>query len=159
MSTRSCIILKVRKEDMGKILGFRKSELPVPLEEWTRDEGKEISKPVKIEKEFIGIYCHWDGYPEGVGAVLKNKFTDYKQVLNLVLGGDCSCIENGRVIHYANREGEEWDDIHPRQDDTAAKVADIFHGADAEYAYLFDGDTCEWCYESLDGTTNGFEPL
>lgn len=159
MSTRSCIILKVRKEDMGKILGFRKTALPVPLEGWNYRDGKDICKPVKIDKEFIGIYCHWDGYPEGVGAVLKNKFTDYKQVLNLVLGGDCSCIENERVIHYANREGEEWNDIHPRQDDTAAKVADIFGWVDTEYAYLFDGDTCEWCYKPLDGTSNGFEPL
>ena len=156
MSTRSCIILKVRKEDMGKTLGFRKSELPVRLGEWTRDEGKEISKPVKIDREFIGIYCHWDGYPEGVGAALKDKFTDYKQVLNLVLGGDCSSIEKEGVVHYANREGEEWVNIYPRQCDTVAEVEDIFHGADAEYAYLFDGDTCEWSYKPLDGTNSRF---
>ena len=117
MSTRSCILLKVRKEDMGKVISFRKAALPVPLEEWTRDEGKEISKPVKIEKD------------------------------------------EERVIHYANREGEEWDDIHPRLGDTATALTNIFNSADAEYAYLFDGDTCEWCYKPLNGTNNGFEPL
>jgi hypothetical protein len=159
MSTRSCILLKVRKEDIGKVISFRKAALPVPLEDWTGDGGKEISKPVKIEKEFIGIYCHWDGYPEGVGAALKKNFTNYEQVLNLLTGGDCSCVDEAKVIHYANREGEEWDDIHPRQDDTAMGLAKVFERADAEYAYLFDGDTCEWCYKPLYGTNNGFEPL
>ena len=48
MSTRSCVILKVRKEDIGKVISFRKAALPVPLEDWTGDEGKEISKPVKV---------------------------------------------------------------------------------------------------------------
>lgn len=141
------------------MISFRKAALPVPLEGWDDRDGKDICKPVKIDKEFIGIYCHWDGYPEGVGAALKKNFTNYEHVLNLVVGGDCSCVDEAKVIHYANREGEEWDDIHPRLADTAIGLASVFERADAEYAYLFDGDTSEWSYKPLYGTNNGFEPL
>ena len=93
MSTRSCIIVKVRKEDIGKKKQFNEKILS-HLEEWiSRDcEGKvylnevdeEKSKPVTINGDYIGIYCHWDGYP--------------------------------------SRSGEEWESVQPKQGKTKASI-------------------------------------
>lgn len=42
-----------------------------------------------------GIYCHWDGYPEGVGAVLKEHYTDINKIRELIDLGDIrSLYEN-----------------------------------------------------------------
>ena len=35
-----------------------------------------------------GVYCHWDGYPDGVGKVLAEHYTDPFKVIELLeLGG------------------------------------------------------------------------
>lgn len=135
MSTRSNVIIKVKSEDIGKTIKFNAKKLPVKLESWGDEKVRTKCKPVIIEKQYIGIYCHWDGYPSGVGKALVENFTDYDSVLNLVAGGDCSSINQDSVIHYANRDGEDWDFIKPVQSDEI-KVC----GGLTEYAYIFDED-------------------
>ena len=156
MSTRSCIIVKVRKEDIGKKKQFDEKILS-HLEEWiSRDcEGKvylnevdeEKSKPVTINGDYIGIYCHWDGYPSGVGNALKHSFNSYRDALNLVLGGDCSSIDENKVKHYANRSGEEWESVQPKQGKTKASIKRRYGWL--EYAYLFDEERGGWLCQSI----------
>jgi len=173
MSTRSCIILKVRKEDIGKLkLKFDVSKLPVPLGKWEykdgdgkvwRDEsGKNLCRPVPINNQYIGIYCHWDGYPSGVGAALKNHFKDYDSVLNLILGGSCSAIDDS-VRHYANRVGEQWRYLAPKQGSSQKDLISYFSNAWVEYAYLYD-ESRGWRYKDILGdpekiSKNGFKPM
>lgn len=38
------------------------------------------------------IYCHWDGYPEGVGRKLQRSYTDPKKVEELLSLGDISSL-------------------------------------------------------------------
>lgn len=139
MSTRSAIILKVRKEDLGKTVKFDKKKLPIPLknwkEKWSDESVKEKSKEVTLSHEYIGIYCHWDGYLEGVGVALKEYFTDYDAILNLIAGGDCSSIWYDGVKHYANRKGEEWKYIKPKQGFTSKSVADSIGHDGCVYIY------------------------
>jgi hypothetical protein len=159
MSTRSCIIVKVRKEDIGKEMKFNEALLPVPLDRWQdkdhegkvwRDEtGKNLCKPVKINDQYIGIYCHWDGYPEGVGAALKEHFKDYNSVLNLIIGGSCSHIDGENVRHYANRQGEKWGHLKPHQMKFKKDLINLFIDCWAEYAYLFDEEKGIWTYKTL----------
>lgn len=159
MSTRSCIILKVRKEDLGKKVKFEEKALPITLDEWVDVDsegnvycnqiGKDETRPVKIKDKYVAIYCHWDGYPEGVGRALKEKFTDYDSVLNLILGGACSFISPNKVRHYANRDGEMWVGIKPNQGDTQKKVLDNYLWI--QYAYLFDEERGGWLYKSTLG--------
>jgi hypothetical protein len=163
MSTRSCIILKVRKEDIGKLkLKFDVSKLPVPLDKWEYNEsGKNLCRPVPINNQYIGIYCHWDGYPSGVGAALKNHFKDYDSVLNLILGGSCSAIDDS-VKHYANRVGEEWRYLAPKQGSSQKDLVSHFRNAWAEYAYLYDEERGGWLYKSIctnNSSKNGFKAL
>lgn len=140
MSTRSAIILKVRKEDLGKKVKFDKKKLPIPLNNWKEKYGdesaKEKSKEITLLHDYIGIYCHWDGELDGVGTVLKEYFTDYDSILNLIAGGDCSSIWYDGVKHYANRKGEEWKYIKPKQGFTSESVANSI-GHDG-YVYTFE---------------------
>ena len=169
MSTRSVIIVKVRKEDIGKEMKFNEALLPIPLDKWDyedldgnvwrREGGKNLCEPVVINEQYLAIYCHWDGYPSGVGAVLKEKFLDYHSVLNLVIGGACSALHSASVRHYANREGEQWDYLKPTQGKTQKEVLEPFGWS--EYAYLFDEARGGWVYKPLTQNydKNGFKPL
>jgi len=169
MSTRSVIIVKVRKEDIGKEMKFNEAMLPVALDNWDckdldgnvsrREGGENLCEPVVINEQYIAVYCHWDGYPSGVGAVLKEKFLDYHSALNLVIGGSCSALDEKYVRHYANREGEKWEYIKPTQGKTQKEVLKPFGWS--EYAYLFDEARGGWVYKSLtrNSDKNGFKSL
>lgn len=145
MSTRSCIIIKVRESDLGKFKKFDPSLLPVKMADWScyhESEGKELSRKVKLTKPYIGIYCHSDGYPEGVGKVVKETFPSYEQALNLAIGGDCSVVWYDEVRRYGNRAGEDWKWVKPHLGDTPKKV---YEKIDCQYCYLFDDDGWKLC--------------
>lgn len=142
MSTRSCIIVRVKDEDLKKVKKFKSSLLPVNEENWdnygqTRE--KDLCGKITLNKPYIGIYCHSDGYIEGVGAVLKEKFNDYETALNLVIGGDCSFVWFDCVRRYGTRDLEEWKFIKPTR---GISPSDVFKDIDHEYAYLFENG--EW---------------
>jgi hypothetical protein len=132
MSTPSRIILKVRKEDVGRKIKFDPTKLPIPLKEWIETDengkvwldqrGKDLCRVVTLKGGYIGIYCHWDGYETGVGHALKEKFSDYRKALNLLAGGWCSAISSDHIKHYANRKGEEWKVIKPVFGDTPQEI-------------------------------------
>ena len=142
MSIRCNIILKVKKEDIGKYVMFSKKKLNIPLSDWSsycENVRKDMAVPIKLNKEYIGIYCHFYGYPKGIGKVLQEKFNDYDSVLNLISGGFCSSIWYDNVRRYANRQGETWKHIKPVQMDKLDVVAGW-----TEYAYVFDNG--KWYY-------------
>lgn len=120
--------LRFAKRTWEKTVKFDKKKLPIPLknwkEKWSDESVKEKSKEVTLSHEYIGIYCHWNGDLDGVGAVLKEHFTNYDAVLNLIAGGDCSSIWYDGVKHYANRKGEEWKYIAPKQHELWYGVSD-----------------------------------
>jgi hypothetical protein len=144
MSTPSRIILKVRKEDIGRKIKFDPIKLPLPLKEWIETDkngkvlfdqrGKDLCRVVTLKGDYIGIYCHWDGYPDSVGETLKKHFNNYETALNLLVGGFCSGIACGHVAHYANRYSEKWSDIKPIQG-SLNKVYETMFGY---YTYLFE---------------------
>lgn len=76
------------------------------------------------DKDYRGIYCHWDGYPDGVGKTLKENFNSLEMAKEIVELGDCSCIagcvrikpigkhtfnapEGGTIIAYHRDRGEK----------------------------------------------------
>jgi len=58
------------------------------------------------------IYCHFDGYYDGVGKTLKEHYQDVEKVKKLIEGGDISSlgehveIPNGEKHDYNNRNTE-----------------------------------------------------
>ena len=101
MSTKSFITMKLNKEDFGRVFKSNKDTLPNPLEEYNY-ECKEIKIP---SKNYIGVYCHFDGYIKDVGKELITKFNTYDKVLNLICLGHLSCIIN-RIVSYHNSRNE-----------------------------------------------------
>lgn len=51
---------------------------------------------VNADETVSVIYCHWDGYPEGVGNTLLEHYTDESKVDELIALGDLSSL--GREV-------------------------------------------------------------
>lgn len=47
---------------------------------------------MKTYKSYKTIYIHWDGYPEGIGKILKEHYTSDELVEKLLNLGDLSSL-------------------------------------------------------------------
>jgi len=143
MATRSTICLVLRKEDIGKELKFDETKLPKDV--MYSNEYLQMVGSVKLEKPILQIYHYWDGYPQGVGYTLLEKFNDYDTILNLMLGGDASSINGDVIQQYCAWGGEDWDSVQPYQTDEFTLTEDfIYKFEDGEW--WFDGYDCDgWC--------------
>lgn len=114
-----------------------------------------------------GIYCHWDGYPEGVGAILRDFYGDPDRVRKLVAGGDLSILgpdiepaegvvhsfdrpADGVCVYYARDRGEAVRGA-PRCIDAGA-FATAAAQAGAEFVYVLRGKE-RWFFAPI--TTRG----
>jgi hypothetical protein len=101
------------------------------------------------------IYCHFDGYPDGVGQKLMGHYQNREKVESLIELGDISYIapnvtpsgphsfdepERGVVVAYHRDRGEEYCD--PRVD---ASVSQFVSSDVEEYGYLFTEEG-EWLF-------------
>ena len=88
------------------------------------------------------IYCHHDGYPEGVGNALYYGYDSYEKALALILGGDVSVIDEKYTYPYSIGEGEDPNWNVPTVLDKPK--------LDEEYLYVFNHD--EWFVQELGST-------
>lgn len=86
MSTRSNIVLKLRQDDVKK---RHRSSCGISV----NPNGN----------HYLTIYCHHDGYPEGVGRALVAKKMTYEQALAYILEGDRSTVD----LSYFGWRGEK----------------------------------------------------
>ena len=100
MSTRSNIAILLRPEDRNK-------DFKTPWGEVVNANGK----------KYLYVYCHNDGYPEGVGADLINMFDGdkYEKALRYILRGDRSTTD----LSYWDWRGEK---CAPRAADTEEEM-------------------------------------
>lgn len=132
MSTRSSILIEIPKELIGSVKKYDPNMFVDKEQTWHFESDTDKAQEIKINKKYLGIYCHWDGYPNGVGASLVELCSDFEKSLNLILGGDCSSITETSIRRYATRKNESWLSVCPRQFDKIQTVTD-----DAEYLYIF----------------------
>ena len=94
------------------------------------------------------IYCHWDGYPEGVGAVLTEHYNDPAKVKALLNLGDFSSIaENIDEIETYAKRGET--DTEARIYSTREEWLKDIEDSGVEFLYIFEdsyGGGYEWNY-------------
>lgn len=99
---------------------------------------------------YRGIYCHFDGYEEGVGSQLLLHYRNPETVSRLIDLGDISILgeridpigphsfdkrEDGTTVAYERDRGETWARIKPKTGATWQEVAEqIGHNG---YAYVF----------------------
>lgn len=107
------------------------------------------------------IYCHYDGYPEGVGQTLADYYQTTDKVEALLNLGDLSVLSNeiGEKQDFDNREtrNENWCLAYGRDRGEANTEAKDFNyvgayleyarNSCAEFAYIFT--TNGWAYWNL----------
>ena len=121
MSTRCSILIEIPDDLIGQTLKYQKQD-----NELNWDKNIDKTEPVKITKKYLGIYCHHDGYLDGVGSELVNRYNNFNSALNLILGGDCSSIVRN-LVRYATRESEQWKYINPHSLDIIKKYLAILN--------------------------------
>ena len=101
------------------------------------------------EDSFLSVYHHWDGYPQWLGVILRQKFNTREKVAELLDGGDISCIDSDtnwnreKVENYVQYYNDRGENTEPRLDLT---LEDYLENGE-EYAYVFTLDH-EWvCYD------------
>jgi len=103
---------------------------------------------------FYGIYCHFDGYEDGVGLTLKTHYTDPEKVNKLIDLGDISSLgrttdspckpqtfldselHEGTISYFRDRQ-EEWNEVKPKVGKTIKEIANQIDAG--EFIYVFDG--------------------
>ena len=109
----------------------------------------------------LSVYHHWDGYPQWLGVILRQKFNTREKVAELLDGGDISCIDSDtnwnrekveNHVQYYNDRGENTEPaLHLSFED--------YISAGEEYAYVFTLDH-EWqCYDLHNGVNEVDIPL
>ena len=91
---------------------------------------------IKNKDNYEGIYCHFDGYMNGVGKTLFENYNTEEKVRELISQGDASYIENtietSRFYHTWRNEDLNIYDVLDRKE-----MKEYFD----EYNYLFqDGE-------------------
>ena len=111
--------------------------------------------------KYLTAYCHWDGYPACVGAVLQKYYTNPLRVNRLIQSGDMSRLapricpaedsthnfdhpDKDVCVFYGRDRGEQ--ETEPRYL-TKEKLFDPTNWI--EYVYVFDPDTRTWSYADL----------
>lgn len=97
------------------------------------------------------IYCHWDGYPEHNGRILREHYSTNERVGKLINLGNLSSLgaELGRRHNFDSRDAkyDGWCRAYGRdrreKDQEAVTYMSVeeFHNADwgQDYTYLWDG--------------------
>lgn len=63
----------------------------------------------------VGVYAHWDGYPEGVGKILQEHYREPVKVESLVALGSISSLDQDiGEKHPFNERREGWTTFHGR---------------------------------------------
>ena len=105
-----------------------------------------------------GVYCHWDGYPDGVGQVLAEHYTDRPRVIELIELGNLSTLgpritpepgvdhsfnnpAPGVTVAYGRDRGEKNTEAHTYRSisDLQRNVRNDF-GAEYTYVMNHNGD-------------------
>lgn len=105
---------------------------------------------IELDGKCRTVYCHWDGYPTGVGAELLDCYNDEQKARELVAGGSMSSIttyseggenETHTPKRYDDHPRGEWDKVVY---ENLSKVVEDFRRSDAEYLYMFDCKVGKW---------------
>ena len=112
---------------------------------------------VNEDDSITAIYCHWDGYPEYVGKMLLNHYTDVDWIHMLMDLGDLSILsenmnptgphsfnnpQKGVCVAYGRDRGETGSDSRTFED--LGEFENFGSGVD--YQYLFEDG--KWMYRN-----------
>jgi hypothetical protein len=94
------------------------------------------------DKQVFFVYCHFDGYPSGVGTTLRENYDRPEDVFNLLSFGDISVL--APTVEQSFFYGRDRKEPGTEQQQI---TYDEFMSEEIEYRYLFDEYIEEWsCY-------------
>lgn len=104
---------------------------------------------ISIKKEnglYDMVYCHFDGYPDGVGSKLEKYYNTPELVNELISNGDMSSL--GTSINNCEFYKDVGEDFHNEVDLTYEQLCKISINVWAEYMYIFNTDENCWkCHD------------
>lgn len=102
------------------------------------------------EHRYTGIYCHWDGYPEYVGVMLRDHYSNDDEVQVLLNRGDISSLltPDGRDLEG---EGSQWREYgeKARTFHWLSEALGCADGMGCEHAYLWNASARTWEHYDL----------
>jgi hypothetical protein len=106
-----------------------------------------IAKYDRNENEYTAIYCHWDGYPEGVGFTLRDHYTSSGQIDTLLTYGDISSLHEDtndtKAVSFQVTQGDK--NALPITFKYFSDVVEHYRRAGCEYGYVWMDGLWE-CY-------------
>ena len=120
------------------------------------------------EGKIKSVYCHWDGYPEHNGEMLRRYYTDQAKIRALIALGSLSSLRpeigekhsfdknydqpelsqmfDNWTLAYNRDRGEDWAHTAPSTWDNAVDYVEFME----EYAYLWNGE--DWLVHKAGNT-------
>lgn len=106
------------------------------------------------------IFCHYDGYPSGVGQMLVNNYNTSEIVDELIELGDLSALGEtlDSCVAYHRDRNEPWGMVEPREIELN-QYCEVMNDYNAEYIYVHS-DTFRFTgWECFDNKGNQVEIL
>lgn len=97
------------------------------------------------------IYCHFDGYPNHNGKILKEHYTDESKIDQLIELGDLSYLGNeiGEKQDFNNISNPNWCKAYGRdrdEENTQAEISTFTEMLTEQYSYVYDSG--QWrCFD------------
>jgi len=105
-----------------------------------------------VDSSITGIYCHFDGYPEGVGATLKDHYMDPVKVDSLLALGSISSLgaEIGEQHEFEDRSRDCVTAYH-RDRGEVFEPPTVYRNIDELRRNAFDELGVEYAYVFVNG--------
>jgi hypothetical protein len=96
--------------------------------------------------DYTAIYCHWDGYPEGVGVTLRDHYTTDNKVQELIALGDISSL--GDTLKETESYKMRGDtDTDSRTFNSREGMLGHYRDCWCEYGYIWENGGCWTCVD------------
>ena len=106
---------------------------------------------MKTPAGYKAIFCHWDGYPDHVGKILKEHYNTLEKATELINLGDLECLyetigkkHDGRVRCYEQKTTAayrdldyRWEEVKPKMFSTFAQLKSVAKNSWAEFLYVY----------------------
>lgn len=91
---------------------------------------------IKNEDEtYDAVYCHFDGYPRGVGDTLNKSYLTEEKIRDLISGGAMSCLKDEITdCEFYTKRGEE---LHNYKSLSLSDLKKKAQDVGCEYLYMF----------------------
>ena len=90
-------------------------------------------------EDYTAIYCHWDGYPTGVGATLKDNYSTSASVDALMKLGDISSLRDtlAETMTEAYPAFRGDTDVDAKSFRWKSDMIDYYRNMSCEYGYIW----------------------